>query len=64
MHELPALVLRFAELEWDKKIACSSKIPTIRASFAGRNVRIVFTQARPHTIHVGELSAETEKVRF
>ena len=70
MYEVPALVVLFAELEWDdpafaeKKIACSSKIATIRASLVGRNVRIVLVliQARPHP--VGESSAETEKVRL
>ena len=72
MYEVPALVVLFAELEWDdpafaeKKIACSSKIATIRARLVGRNVRIVLVliQARPHTIPVGESSAETEKVRL
>ncbi|OQV19551.1 Trafficking protein particle complex subunit 11 [Hypsibius exemplaris] len=70
MLEVPALVVLFADLEWDdpafaeKKIACSSKIATVRASLAGRSTRIalVLVQSRPHTFAPGEPSPDSEKV--
>jgi trafficking protein particle complex subunit 11 len=70
MYEVPALVVLFVDLEWDdpafaeRKIACSSKIATIRASLAGRSTKIalVLVQSRPHTFAPGEPSPDTEKV--
>ncbi|XP_055342747.1 trafficking protein particle complex subunit 11-like [Paramacrobiotus metropolitanus] len=70
LYEVPSLVVLFVDLEWDdpafaeKKIACSSKVATIRASLAGRNSKIalVLIQSRPHTFAQGEPSPDAEKI--
>ena len=70
MYEVPALVVLFVDLEWDdaafseKKIACSSKIATLRTSLAGRSTRLalVMILQRPHTLAPGEPSPDAEKI--